>query len=71
MKNLTFRLLGLISSLLVTAGLLGAAQHLDPLTHSMAKQPSIAALTDSPAGTCSRACNYLESAVKDLQAGQR
>lgn len=71
MKTLTFKMLGFTSSLLATAGLLSAAEHLDPLTHSAAKQPSISNLTEPPADGCGRNCWYMESAVKDVGAQQR
>ena len=71
MKTLTFKMFGLTSSLLATAGLLTAAEHLDPLTHSAAKQPAISNLAEPPADGCTHTCWYMESAVKDIGVQNR
>jgi len=68
MKTLTFKMFGMTSSLLATAGLLSAAAHLDPLTHSAAKQPSISNPAEPSAEGCTHTCWYMESAVKDVGA---
>lgn len=70
MKTLTFKFLGFTSSLLVTAGLLGAAERLDPLTHSAAKQPATASSLEGAASNCTTMCWYYEGAVKEAKDQQ-
>jgi len=57
MKNFKRMSLGIITTLLLTAGLARAAQQLDPLTNSLT--PSTSAKTDlAPASGCALPCMF-------------
>ena len=57
MKNFTRMTLGIVSSLLLSAGLARAAQHVDPLTQSIAPD-SHANINMTPAPSCGSPCFY-------------
>jgi len=58
MKTPTRFLLGLFSSLLLSAGFVRAAERLDPLSHSLATSDAAAAVSDRPAPACTDPCAY-------------
>lgn len=58
MKTTQRLCLGLISSLLLSAGLSHAAQRLDPLTQHFATTEIQADCSPAPATACTMPCNY-------------
>ena len=55
MKNFTRMTLGIASSLLLSAGLARAAQHIDPLTQSIVPETQ-ASVNMTPAPNCTSPC---------------
>jgi hypothetical protein len=60
-------LFGVISCLLLSAGLAKAAQQLDPLTKSVAVQGTHAGSSDVSAMQCTSPCDYRRSDVSAMQ----
>jgi hypothetical protein len=58
MKTINRIALGTISSLLLSAGMVRAAQHLDPLSNSAGSNINGADRENSPAMSCVQPCNY-------------
>ena len=58
MKTINRIALGSISSLLLSAGMVRAAQHLDPLSNSAACTDCDSADAASPAMSCVTPCSY-------------
>lgn len=62
----TLRLtIGLISSLLLSAGFSQAAVRLDPLTHQLKKGSILSTEDPNPTGPCVMPCNYCPRPVEE------
>lgn len=56
MKLLARQIIGLTSSLLLSAGLSHAAQRLDPLSQQVGNSSQISSLSQAPADACTWSC---------------
>lgn len=63
MNTISRILIGLFSSLLLTAGLARAAERMDPLSHQLSKDGTVLGPVAAPVSPCSASCYFVPRPV--------